>query len=214
MSQTKAVAIFGACVLAAAIGLFVLMRDGDEPEGASPPRAATAEPTSGAKPPPPLAPTLDSGSGDKPVVTSSDSPRSPAGEVAEYDVGGRRVRDHRAGDHAPIDIPPAVVPPEGRRIPSTLTQEIGQRVRAKVAECAAAIPTEARGDKPRGEGLVVIAIKDKQVVVTSSTMQIRNVTGDSLAAAKQCIEAGAMTVTQPTTEPDLETYDITLSFAL
>ena len=87
-------------------------------------------------------------------------------------------------------------------------------MRAKVAECAAAIPQDARGDKPRVEGLVNIAIKDKQIVVTSATMQIRNVTGASLDATKQCIEAGAKTVTQPTTEADLETYDITVSFAL
>lgn len=214
MSQTKAVAIFGACVLAAAIGLFLWMRDGGDPAAATAPAVTSAEPAGSAKTPPPLAPTLGSGSGDRPVVTDSDSPRVPAGEVKQYDVGGRLVRDHRAGDHRPIDIPPAIQPPEGRKIPSTLTQEIGQRVRAKIAECAAAIPPEARGDKPRVEGLVVIAIKDKQVVVTGATMQIRNVTDASLAATKQCIEAGAMTVTQPTTEADLETYDITVSFAL
>ena len=38
--------------------------------------------------------------------------------------------------------------------------------------------------------------------------------GAALDPTKQCIEAGAMTVTHPTTEADLTSYDVTVSFAL
>lgn len=216
MTQTKAVLIFGACVMAAAIGLIVLM-GGDDDEASTSTQTKPTEPAAraGSAEPPPVA---DDRNRDKPVVSSSDEPRAPAPAVAEgpkeYDLNGRKVRDHRAGDHAPIDIPPAVHPAEGPRIASSLTSEIGQKVRAKVAECGQQIPADQRGEKPRMEGLLNIAIKNKQVTVNSATIQLRNVEGAAVEPAKACIEAAAMTIVQGTTEPDVASYDINLSFSL
>lgn len=210
MSQTKVIAILGGCVLAATAGLWFWMQGGGDDAVATP-----AQPTErvGSAPPPPPPVLADQGGRDKPVVKESDVPRGTPALPAEEET--RPVRDHRfGGDEAPPDRPVMSGPPEGHRIASTLTVEIGQRVRAKVAECAAQIPAEARGDKPRAEGLIVIAIKDKQVTVTSATMQLRNVASGAVEAAKQCIEAGALTVTQATTEADVASYDINVTFAL
>ncbi|MDX2093506.1 MAG: hypothetical protein SFX73_37020 [Kofleriaceae bacterium] len=215
MTQTKAVLIFGACVMAAAIGLIVMMGGGEEATTATPtkPTEPTGRITGSAATPPPLAETRK---GEKPTVTASDTPRQPAAAegTKEYELDGRKVRDHRSGDRAPIDVPPAVHPAEGPRIPSKLTSAIGQKVRAKVEECGKQIPAAARGEKPRVEGLVVIAIKNKVVTVTSATMQLRNVEGAAVDTAKACIEAGALTITESSTEPDLASYDINISFGL
>jgi hypothetical protein len=217
MTQTKAVLIFGACVIAAAVGLIVMM-GGDGDDAATTTTQTKPTETGGsagnaASPPPPVAGERNR---DQPVVSSNDTPRGPA--VAEgpteYELDGRKVRDHRAGDRKPIDIPPAVHPAEGPRIASSLTSEIGQKVRAKVSECGAQIPADQRGEKPRAEGLVVIAIKNKQVTVNSATIQLRNVEGAAVEPAKACIEAAALAITQGTTEPDVASYDINISFSL
>lgn len=210
MSARTNLAIVGGLVLIAAGGLWFLLQK-DDAEATT----QTASPS-----PPPLAgsddtPTPVLRAPNKPSVTVNETPREPAGDPPkEYEVGGRKVRDHRTGDHGPVDIPPNVRPPEGRQIPSTLTSEIGQKVRAKVAECAALIPPEARGTKPRVEGLIVIAIKSKQVSISSATMQLREIVGAATDPTKQCIEERSKSITHPTDEADLETYDITVSFAL
>ena len=73
---------------------------------------------------------------------------------------------------------------------------------------------EARGPAPRIQGSVSIAIKDGQVTVGDTAFQLRDVVGASVEPIKQCIEQQARTITHPTDEHDLESYDLTLSFAL
>lgn len=205
-------AIAGIVVLIGAIALWLAMRDGEpataEPSGTGPAtdRVASETPAPAER-------------GPSAVVTPS-LPRDsvpttdPAAKPREYMIGDTLVRDHRKGDHAPIDIPPSIHPPDGRKIHSNLTNEIAMKVRVGVADCAASVPPEARGVKPRVEGQVVIAIKDKRVTVTSTTMQLRDVVGASVDATRQCIEQKAMEITHTADEADLESYDLNMSFAL
>jgi hypothetical protein len=211
MTQTKVVAILGGTVLIAALALWLLVKGGEHPKAT--PAAPVDHVTAGSATPPPVAPALPGR--DQPVVAATDTPRAPDEEpVATYEVGGRTVHDHRKGEHAPVEIPPAVHPAEARRIPPSLTQEVAQKLRVKVGACGAAIPADARGEKPRVAGLMTIAIKDKQLTVSTATMKITGITGAAADAAKQCVEAGALAVTHTTTEADLPSYDINVSFAL
>jgi len=211
MSQRSMVPvlIFGGLVLAAGAGLWLMLRSGDEPssEGAS---NAVTEPA--ATQPTPARPE------SAPTVTPSltaEPPRAPAGEaVKEYVVGDRRIRDHRSGERAPIDIPPAVHPPDSRKIKSNLTHDIGQKLKVIVKDCALALPAGAKTGDPRLEGKIVIAIKAKQVTVTNAVVQLRDVEDASVEAVKKCIEDKSLAVTHVAEEDDLESYDINLSYSL
>jgi hypothetical protein len=192
-----------------------------------------------------LAPSGDSdghGSSDKPTetathsatatqhtpsVTVTDRPRGeptpppalPGGgeNPREYAVGDTMVRDHRAGDNKPLDVPPNVHPLDSRMIPSELTHSISQKVKAVMKDCIASLPTEGRGEKPRLEGQIIIAIKDRTMSVTQSTIQMRDLDGLGAATetAKQCIESHAVGLSTPAPdETDLASYSIHLSFAI
>jgi hypothetical protein len=128
-------------------------------------------------------------------------------------VGDIRVRDHRSGEHARLDVPPAVHPPEGRKIASQLTSDIAQKVRAVMTECAARSAPAARGPTPRVDGTITIAIRDHQTTIKSAIVQLRDVTGGD--ALKQCIEQGAVGIAVPAgDEPDVDGYAIALSLRL
>jgi hypothetical protein len=204
-------------VLAAAVVLVVMLaQSGDtEPSGGSAkPTETQAQPAT----PPPNA--------HAPAVTVTDRPRGEtpppslpaAGEhPREYAVGDTTVRDHRAGDNKPLDVPPNVHPNDARMIPSELTHSISQKVKAVMKECVATLPTEGRGDKPRLEGQILIAIKDKTLAVTQATVQMRDLDalGAAAAAAKQCVESHAVGLSTPAPdEADLASYSIHLSFAI
>lgn len=207
----RALVLGGVVMIGAAIGLWVLLRGGDAP--ASP---GSAERAGGSE-----------ASRETPTPTdrqNTDTPSLPPGTVAtpgasgdytEYTVGGRKVRDHRKGNRTPIDLPPSISPPTGRKIQPTLTAAVGNQMRDVMHECAASIPQEARGERPRLDGLVVISIKDHVLSVGTATVQLRDVVGASVAPVKQCIEDKARAITQPAPdEGDLPTYDITISFTL
>lgn len=211
MSQRKAmvpVLIMGVLVLAGGVGLWLMLRGGDDAVAQRP-----REPISATEPPP--TPT-EIGTSAPTVAPSlpGETPATPGGEVKEYVVGDRRVRDHRTGDHAPIDIPPSVHPAEGRRLTSNLVHEVGLKLKVVVKECAATLPTTARGKDPHLEGQVVVAIKAKQVTVTKAVVQLRDVNDAAVDAVKKCIEEKALTLTHTAEETDLESYDINLSYAL
>jgi len=135
-------------------------------------------------------------------------------EVRVYEVGGRIIRDHRKGNRAPVDLPPAMHPADGRKLGSTLTYELGQKVKAVMQECTADLPPEARGASPRLQGSISIAIKEGQVSVGRTAFQVRDVVGAAVEPIEQCIEQKALAITHPTDESDLASYDLTLSFAL
>ncbi len=209
--MNRSVLALGAVVvLGAASGLWLWLRDGDgapagsertHGEGTS---SEIATPAAREVPSTTVTPSL------------SDPAHVPAGSdgVREYKVGDVVVRDHRKGDHLPIDIPPNIHPPDERKVSSTLTADLAQKVRAVMSDCVASLPKEARGDKPRLEGQVTIAIRDKQVRVTAATMQLRDVVGASVEETKACIERRSVGITTATDEPDLTDYTINVSFAV
>ncbi|HEY5950841.1 MAG TPA: hypothetical protein VIV40_35355 [Kofleriaceae bacterium] len=202
----------GLAVVALAIGLWLLLRKGDdasahtstgEPKGSAavvvPPRTVGTPTVT--TPAPGEQPSL-------PQVGSGENPR-------DYVVGDVRVRDHRSGDNALIDVPPNVHPAEAPKIPSALTTEIARKVQVVMTECTANLPKDARGDKPRLEGQIIIAIKDHNVTVTKSTVQLRNITGDAVEPTKQCIDSKALQITNAAPDViDMDDYPIHLSFAI
>jgi hypothetical protein len=204
--------IGGVVVLAAGVALVFLLRsDKEHPATPANGSASSEHVTAAPHTPPPRDPSV--------VVT--DKPRLPgenpqAGEAppTEYAVGDVRVRDHRAGEHAPMDIPPNVHPAEGRMLPSELTFAISQKVKAVMNDCVAG-NREGRGEKPRLEGQLIVGIKDHALSVTGSTMQLRDMEGPVVDTLKQCIESKSIGQTTPAPEQaDLEGYSIHITFAI
>jgi len=202
-------ALGAAVVLAAVIGLYMVLRTSDQGGdlAAHPDPGVTSSP--GDDPGRPTIKVTQPAHGDRPPPTEA----AGSGSVPdEYMVGGVRIRDHRSGDHARVDIPPAIHPPQGRKIPSQLTSDIAQKLRAVTAECTAGVAKEARGAAPRLEGEILIAIKDHQAQVTSATFQLRDVAAGADRPVKQCMEQKSVGVATPAgDEPDVEGYAISLS---
>lgn len=196
-------AIGAALVLAAVLGLWALTRSDSEPR-AAPEAPRNPEPTTRASR----------------ASTATPSPRLEGNPgsgtvVKEYTVGDVRVRDHRTGDHPEIDVPPAIHAPEGRRIPSTLTSDIAQKLRAAVAGCGAEVPADAHGERPRVDGTIAIAIKDHQATITSATFQVRDVASAVGDPVKRCFEQKSLGVaTASGDEADIEGYQISMQLRI
>jgi hypothetical protein len=215
MRRGTLLAISAGLVLVA--GVVLLIATGRTGEAPATPAASPSPGPSQAKPTRRPAPET----ARSPSTTVSSS--VPAAEVPEdgsaseprvYEVGGRIIRDHRKGKRAPVDLPPAMHPADGRKLDSALTQELGQKVKAVMKECTSDLPPEARGVSPRIQGAISIAIKDGQVSVSRTAFQVRDVVGAAVDHVKQCIEEKALAITHPTDESDLASYDLTLSLAL
>ena len=209
-------AIGGALVALAGLVLWILLRDDTRPEAPPP-----------ADQPAPTAPAADqrTARADEPAraghpsvsaTTTTATPTSGSdGEVKEYEVNGVKVRDHRKGDHPPVDLPPNIHPLEGRKLPSTLTADISNKLQGVLKECAANVPVEARGTKPRLEGTIFVSIKDHQLKITSSTVQLRDVVGAAVEPTKKCFEEKSVGLTTGAgDEPDLDGYSISITYAL
>jgi hypothetical protein len=134
--------------------------------------------------------------------------------VRETIVNGVTVRDHRKGDRPLPDLPIAPRPADRKRIPSSVVQDVSTKVQAAMKDCASAIPADARGQKPRLEGVVFVDIKGGELSVTEATVSLRDVSGD-VAAVKACIEQKSVghTIAAKDVE-DTTHYSITLSYAL
>jgi len=205
-------ALGAAVVVVALFGLYVAMSKDDD---AAPPREPAGRNISRTDPgksavketrPRP-------GDGAHPTLPALPARSDPA--VSEYMVGDVRVRDHRTGEHAPIDVPPAVHPPQGRKIPSQLTSDIARGLRSVVSECAASVLPGDRGAAPHLDGLIMISIKNQQATITSATFQARDVAPTSQGLVKQCLEQKSIGVGVPSgDEADVEDYGITLSLRL
>lgn len=197
-------------VIALAIGGWLLFRK-EKPDApvASGSAAVTEAPSTASPTSTDPAPHLPS--------TNVDSvhPVPPAGSANEYVIGDVRVRDHRSGSNAPLDIPPNIHRPNTRQLPSTLTADVAQKVRGVLIDCAKDLPKEARGDHPRLEGQVIVAIKDHKLTVTGATMQLRDVSGEALEPTRQCIEQHAIGLeTAASDQDDLDNYSIGVTFAV
>jgi len=205
----KLLVAIGAVLVIGAVALILLMSKTDDPPAVA--QKQIARPA---------------GQGSSVAVTSTERgapPRLPDGTVAatgsdqvrEYMVGDVKIRDHRTGDHKPMDIPPNIHPANARALPSELTQDISQQVKRQMFDCAAAVPKEARGTKPKMEGTLAIAIKDHKLSITGLTAQIRDIDGPSADALKQCVEQKSANFTSSAPkEADLDSYTIGLTFAI
>jgi hypothetical protein len=198
-------------VIALAIGGWLLFRK-EKPDATATATGsgAQASPTASTDPAPTPtpAPSLPSNTD----VTHAVPPPTPANE---YVVGDVRVRDHRAGSNAPLDIPPNVHRPNTRELPSTLTAALAQKVRGVLADCTKDLPADARGAHPRLEGQLVVGIKDHKMTVTGATMQLRDVSGDAAATTKSCIEQHSVGLeTVASDQDDIDNYSIGVTFAV
>lgn len=146
-----------------------------------------------------------------PKVTDSTGPRPTQRPGRDYIVDGKVVHDHRPEGTPPIDLPPAIHPPDGRKLRPESTGAITKAVREMMRECVAAIPAAERTGKPKMESTIVVAVKDKTATITKASVQLRDITGPSGETARACIESKAVGLATPVDEADVERYDITTS---
>jgi hypothetical protein len=203
----------GVAVLAAALLLFLVLRSGDDATDAPTQPAAGGSTVAAAPTPPPRA---DSSRPGQPQVSASVRDGSAdAGGYTETIVNGMRVRDHRKNRSTPVErlIPDRA--PGSRTIDPKITASINDQLLPRVRECAAGVPPEARGPKPRIEGKVILAIKDGQAQITQANVDLTDVVGASIEPTKQCLEQKAREIKVPAdNEPDLESYAITIRYAV
>jgi hypothetical protein len=200
-------AVAGAVVLAAAIGLYFMLRT-TEPSG-DPVRT---------DPPVDPARSADSGHGkprkiyDAPaVVRGSGSASAPIGET--------RIRDHRSPDRIADDTAPRAPrpseEPEGRKIAPQVTGGLGQQLRPLLRQCTASLAPGARTDKSRVQGEITVSIKDQQATITGARFELRDIAEASQADFKRCLTERAVGLAAPATgEADVEGYAITVSLVL
>lgn len=210
MKNRTVFAIMAVVGVAALAGLWVMVQGGSEA-----PTPARGAPSGSAARPSGWT-SQSRGPANQPSLPQAGSAGSalPA-KVNEYASNGAIVRDHRVNPTSPFEPSAMPAPPNGRRLQSTLTKAVADRVRDAMHECVKGLPPSARGERPRLEGAINIAIKAKQVVVNRADLVVRDVSGDAAEATKQCIAGKSLSITQPAgDEVDLESYDINLSFVL
>ena len=213
MSNRAIFALMAVLGLAAIAGLYVMVRpSGDDAE-------VTTTKASGSAVPDGFAGSGHGPQGGKPLDPSLPSVGSSGRElpdkVKEYAANGAIIRDHRSGTRAPFEPNGTPAPGNDRKLPSTLTKSIADRVRDVMHDCVKSLPDGARGEKPRLEGSINIAIKANQVSINKTDINLRDVNGDAAETTRRCIVDRAMTITQAAgDEPDLASYDINLSFVL
>jgi len=200
-------ALGAAAVVAALIGLYLALSVGTSDD----PAADRAAP--GPAHPPTIQKIAEAQAAPgKPRITPA--PRS--GSATEYLQGETRVRDHRAGEHGAFELNPA--PPrrlERRDTAPQLSTDLAQRIRPLLRDCTASVPPEVRGDKPRVEGEVIVAIKDHQATITSAALALRDVPETAQVEARQCLARSAVgLVASAGDAADVDGYPITLSLSV
>jgi hypothetical protein len=211
MSNRTIFAIMAAVAVAAFVGLwFVVKAEGDPEEPSVPQQKGSSAPgafvgpnhgPAGGKP---LDPSLPTPEGSKPP----ENPRA-------YSVNGAIIQDNRTGNPEPFTPSVTPKPANARRLDPTLTKAVADRVRDVMHECVKLMPDGVRGEKPRLEGAINIAIKDKQVLINKADLFVNDVKGDAAETTRQCIVGKSKAITHAAgDEADLESYDINLSFTL
>jgi hypothetical protein len=204
----KLIVALGALIVAAGVALVLMMSRGGDDTPATPKRAPAPVVN------PPSVATGDPSAPSLPTTPPSGATVGSDG-AKEYMVGGYKIRDHRAGDNKQIDLPPNPHPAESRELPSELTHDISQQIRRQMNTCAAAVPKDVRGTKPKLDGQLTVAIHDHKLTVTEMALQVRDVDGPSADALKQCVvEKSASYVSSAPDQPDLDNYGIAITFAL
>lgn len=201
-------------VLAAGLLLLLILQMGDDDSAAAPPGAPAESGERAARPPRADHPDRPGA----PQVTTRErrSSDSDPGDYVETVIDGAIVRDHRRDKSKPLpEFKPRQRAPGARQIKSTLTVDISNRILPIVRKCAANIPADARGTKPRLEGEITIAIRSQQVQVTQATLEVRDVVDSAVDSVKQCISPQVVGLTVPAgDERDLDEYSITLNYPL
>lgn len=176
-------------------------------------------------PAPTAKPKPATGSAGVAVTSSTDRPSLPTARptlgsgsdaAKEYMVGDIKMRDHRSGSNVPRDIPPNPHPADARNIPAELAHAISQQVKNQLYACAAAVPKQAKGDKPKVIGQLNVAIKDHKLSITGMSLETRDISDEAAATAlKQCTQEKSAGFTSPAKDQDdLADYNIQLNFAI
>lgn len=210
MSNRAIFALMAILGAGAIVGLWLLVRGGDDVadppakgsgSGAVATNGTTGTTSSGAAPAQPSLPAARPGR-----VRPDTSQPFKAGDE----------RDHRTGNRAAFE-PSSDLPQPGnaRKLQTATTKAVADRVRDAVHDCAKSVPAAARGADPRLEGALNIAVKDGQVSVNRADLVVKDVTGDPGETVRKCIVDRSKAITQAAPdEMDVESYDITVSFAL
>jgi hypothetical protein len=202
VNRGVAIAIGAAIVLAAVIGLVLLLRaDADAPV------VRPADP----------APHYDQKIADRDAGKTRIVPirRVPADASAgDPPTIESNTRDHRAPEHT-SDEPPPPPPPtrrDGRRVNVSVTSSLSQGIQPVLQECAAAAPPGAATDTARVEGEILIAIRDHQAQVTTANLRLNGFAEAAQPAIQQCLQQRVVGLTAPASdETDIDGYAITVS---
>ncbi len=196
---------FGVLV-AVAIALVIKIRSGDHGASAAPP----GDPKAGT----PVADSVAAPDRAKPSLPSEAGGSAGPDDYTETVINGIRVRDHRKNPEHPVDLPPNIRPPATQRLPSDLVHAISGKLQEVMKDCARAIPKEARGTKPKIEGTIFVDVKGGSLEVKESTVQLRDVTGDT-TAVKQCFEQKSLGQKVPSGKTeDTAHYSISILFTI
>jgi len=208
--NNRMLAVLGALAAVAVIILYVFVKHaGSAPDTGSTPQPSTQNtgPSTG--------PITTANGGITPALPATGSDPGSGDNPKDYMVGDIHVRDHRTGNHEPLDLPPNVHPPQQRELPSTLTHEISQQVRQLLGQCAIDVAKDARGAKPRLDGQLTVSIKDHTLTLTNIATQVRDVDGPSADALKQCVEQKSVGLTAVARDQaDITDYGIAITFAI
>jgi hypothetical protein len=204
------IALAGLLVVAGIAAVLVMSNNPDEPhshERIAAGRGSGATPTPGGSV---AAPTLP------PPTEAAPPPATGSAEPTEYMVGDVKVRDHRTGEHKRMDLPPNMHPANGPSLPSELTHDISQQVKHEMIACASSMPREIRGDKPKLDGQLQVAIKDHVLSITSITLQVRDITDVAASdALRQCVQEKSAALTAVAKDQaDVPDYGIGITFAI
>ena len=194
----------GLVVLVGAGLAWYLMRGGGTPVA-----PGTATSITPAAPPaqhvsPPSLPALGSAG---PAARVGSDPR-------DYSMGGVEIRDHRA-DAVPVEMAPNLHAPDARRLPPTVVASITDQVKQVLYACAGEIPREARGEHPRMESQVKLAITGHKVTVVGAEVHLKEIVGAALEPSQKCIEDRALALTAAAPEEaDLASYTVSVSYLI
>src|SRR5207237_364810 len=117
-------ALAAAVVVAAVIGLVILLRADDAPITE---RTAT--------PAPAPAPSVAAKPGERRLAPVPSPPSAPP--AADPTVRDHRTHDDSAAEPAPIEPPPVVTPPPADRQRTEITRGLSQKLQPALQECAA-----------------------------------------------------------------------------
>jgi hypothetical protein len=198
---------FGALVAAAALILYLAINAEDSSARSTTQEAVATKQASS---------TTSSQQTSSPATQTTTTATTQTGDrppPKEYVVDGVKIRDHRRGDRPPItEAPPRE---QVRKLPTPITQEIGGKFQTVFRDCMKAIPKEAKGEKPRATGSMIVAIKDQKLTVVETNLDFNNVAPDAAAAAKQCVSQHAVGLSAAAAnETDVDRHAISVSLVI